>query len=183
MQRIIMIQGYGVFNVNDERPEVNIDSVKAILDTVRKEYDYEQDRSKSIDSRASTFLTISATAFALVCNIIKLPTNYILIHSMILICVYTLTLLSLLITVLLFARTLMSKPYKRYKIGDLNSYNVMSSSSNELAPVIISTLCKLIDENSKVNDQKIKYYNLAIVLLIISMFLIGVTTILVKGGY
>lgn len=159
-----------------------MDSVNAILDTVRKEYDYEQERSKSIDSRASTFLTISATAFALVCNIIKLPIDYTSGYSVIMIEVYILTLISLLFTVFLFARILMTKPYKRYRKKDINSYTTMSRPPNELIPEIVSTLSKLIDENSEVNDGKIKNYNLAIKLLFISMLLIGVTTILVKGG-
>ena len=53
---------------------VDMDSTNTILTIALKEYEYESNRAGTLDTRASTFLTISIATFALIANIAK-PSN------------------------------------------------------------------------------------------------------------
>ena len=56
----------------------------------------------------------------------------------------------------------------------------MKESSSDLIPIIISTLTTLVDENTKVNDDKAIKYNHGIQSMLISIIFI-VIVIILKG--
>ncbi|WP_418790350.1 hypothetical protein [Phosphitispora sp. TUW77] len=157
---------------------VDFETAQAILDIAKKEYEYEADRSKSIDARASTCLSVSAVVFALVANAIKIPKQIDIKPTMILFDLYTGILISLGVTIYFFAKTLVTRQFKRYDVADIAKYSLMRRPAADVIPEIVSTLSLLIKENTSSTDDKVSSYNTGIKALKISILLIGFTMLL-----
>lgn len=167
--------------IDGNNHQIDMESANAILTIALKEYEYEADRARTLDTRSGTFLSISIATFALIANIFKLPHSISSILSIIFEISYFCLLLFLGISAFLFSSTLMTRKYTRYKLDDINKYSTMQQPCEILIPIIISTLTRLVDENTKVNNDKAIKYNHGIRFMLISVVFI-ILVIILKGG-
>lgn len=165
----------------NSQQQVNMETVKSVLEIAKKEYEYEAERVKSIDTRTSTFLTVSVAIFALVANAVRLPKGLSISLYLVLFDLYTLIFLVQGFAIYLFAKTLKTKDFQRYDLTGIVKYSLMSRAAEEVLPEIASTISHLINVNNPVTAEKIRTYNLGIRCLEITVLLIGVTMLIITA--
>lgn len=161
--------------MSEEQNQINLETGRIVFEIAKNEYDYEADRSKSVDSRASTFLSVSAAVFALVADAIKIPNNLSLALTITVYILIALMFLSLWLAIYFFARSLITRDFQRYDVANIANKNSMSKPPEKFLLSVSANLGYYVDYNVKVVEEKIDLYNKGVKSIQVSLIIIGVT--------
>lgn len=166
-----------ISNTNDSKKNIdsNYMSCELLLEHLAKEYDKEDSRSMKIDSRIPIFITIATffagLIFSSTGNLIKETYKLgVQIYS-IYIVIYSLCILSLISSIGSFIWILCTKKYMRINTDLLLQQKAIKENVKKTAFELMKAYNQALKNNININDKKMKYYNLGIILLIISSIL------------
>jgi hypothetical protein len=144
-------------------------SGEILFSAIQREYDKEDERSKTLDSRVGILITLSAALLAFVSTYIKIPdfkkikveTVYdALPYAIFVVLLYT-TMLILVFSLIYSVRIITIRSYKRVKLEDFEKPINLQAKPDVIASALITIYRKNIEHNQAINDDKVKMYRRA----------------------
>ncbi|EOU1698117.1 hypothetical protein LTX13_002358 [Clostridium perfringens] len=150
-------------------------SSKLLLETVKTEYERENERIKTIENRIPILMTVAIFLCGYLFTNSGIDFKNIMEKNdariYILISLLTLTSLFLVIAILIFIYLLFAKQYKRIELKNFSKLSVQAENEGLIAYDILKAYLEAYEYNQKVNNKKIIFNNVGIVLLIFSFFI------------
>lgn len=159
-----------------KKEEIVFPSVQILLSVIQKEYEYERERLRDLQSRTGIFLTLASGLFALIPNYAKLDklksasikslleaVPYI-IYILILISTFSL----LVISIFYFVFVLRSDKYKKLDYADFSKENA-TKDIESVSVVLMETIKDVVQFNKGINDEKIKKYEKGILMTLLAV--------------
>lgn len=168
----------------DEKDDNN--AYEILLSTVEKEYDKEIDRVKTLDTRTNIFVTLGGVLLVYLpgnikslCNLNQPFTTIIgaipeLLKLLLLLSIF----ISLILSFIFFSLVISLKEYKRISDEIFDECN-FKYSKRYCAETLILMYKKVLEENSKVNELKSKYYKRGFYLMMVALALNVIAYIIV----
>ncbi|PFE33927.1 hypothetical protein CN270_11440 [Priestia megaterium] len=141
-------------------------SAELLLSAVQREYDKEDERAKTLESRVGILITLSAALLAFVSTYIKMPNFkklkisnvYEALPHTFFISLLFLTMLILVFSLIYSVRIINIRSYKRIKIDDFEKINNLEDNPDIIASALITRYRKNIEHNQAINESKIVMY-------------------------
>lgn len=154
---------------NDNSKELPVDSpsAKILLSVLLKEYGYELDRGKQLETRTGVFLAFSGAILVFIAsnvkssNIVPKTLFQILPLYVFVLIFLVITLICLLGSIICFIKVITTKTNLRLGLDSFSIENVKKTTSyseEESALVLITKYKKLIEHSTSVNDERVKWY-------------------------
>lgn len=156
-------------------------SSNLMLNIVQKEYEYEVERNKGIQSKSGIFISLIGVMITLFSNLMSLKEIFNRANQTIgqtalvlfyLLLVFT-VLLGLILALILFAITLNTQKYKRLNTTGFNDENVKYK-DEIVALEIMKDYRIVLEHNIKVNDNKAKVFKRAYIILTVCIIIIPI---------
>lgn len=154
---------------------------------ILNEYNNERDRKQSIETRSGIILTLIAAFFAFVLEKVKLLSFFSLFNQPLTFKILVIIISGLFFYIAFFIAILFSlfsiktKTYAFYDVSKITSATLMSSKIPTLGQIILDFV-EAIKNNRKVNDKKAKYFNLAVISLVVCIACLCIYVNLIEGG-
>lgn len=162
----------------------NFPSGKILLSVLQKEYEYENDRFRSLESRTGIFMTFVGAILVFFASTIKIPSLNVKVGSVlqavpyVLIIIFSiLTILSLFISLGYFIKVVSIQTYKRLSLDGFKELNA-TYDEEPVATSLMVEYKKIIEYNNEANNKKVKYYKIGVYFILISLVLTAVSYIL-----
>lgn len=147
-------------------------SSSLLLEHMAKEYDKEDERSTKIESRIPIFITIATFFGAYIFNedskkfkeLFNLGQGLYTIYTI----VYFICIASLIISIVIFGVILSTKKYRRIESSIFLIKEINKEEINKTAFELMRGYQEALENNIKINDNKVKLYNNAIRVLSVS---------------
>ncbi len=166
-----------------------LSTVKLLLSVVQKEYDYEFERGKNLETRTGIFLTFASAALVFFIssinfsklNSIKVQNIFQALPFTLLIIFLFLVLLSFIVSVICFIRVISLKTYRRI---DLECFSDENLAKNVLCheEIISTALIKIyktcIENYIKVNDNRVIWFKYGIIFVLSALICSSITYLL-----
>lgn len=174
---------------HDQQPSPDVSTARLLFSVIQKEYDYEIDRGKNLETRTGIFLTFTGAALVFLISNVKLSSflavqikNVLqaLPYAFLLI-LLVLILISFIGSVIFFIKVLSIKTYKRIA---LDCFEGEKLGKNILVPEAIATIALIpiyktcIDSYSEVNDKRVKWFKYGIRLILLALIFTSITFLL-----
>ena len=154
---------------------------------ILNEYNNERDRKQSIETRSGIILTLIVAFFAFVFEKVKLLSFFSLFNQPLTFKILVIIISGLFFYIAFFIAILFSlfsiktKTYAFYDVSKITSATLMSSKIPTLGQIILDFV-EAIKNNRKVNDKKAKYFNLAVISLVVCIACLCIYVNLIEGG-
>lgn len=160
-------------------------SAKLLMSMAQKEYDIENDRRKTLDTRIGIFISLTSALLFFIMNNITQVTVYSehfkLINQVVLYVFFIISLIclifSLLISLYFYIKVISTTKYKRLDIEEF--LDETKNLENTFAQVITIVYKDIIKYNRRENDIKFEYFKKGLVALKISLSALVVTYLLI----
>lgn len=151
-------------------------SAQLMLGVIQSEYNYETDRSKSLESRTGVFIAFNGALMAFMPTIVRIPSiKTIKVNNVIdaipytlFILVIILTFASLMASIVYFIRVIFVKEYKRLSISGFNETNALYT-NDKVAMSIIKEYGQVISFNKTVNNGKVELFKKGIYCILVAL--------------
>ncbi|MBM7835003.1 hypothetical protein [Clostridium sardiniense] len=158
-------------NMNNEKYK----SSKVLLETIKSEYDRENDRMKTVENRIPILMTVAIFLCGFLFTNSGIDFKSMLENAQnkiyIFIGLQTLSSLFLVLSIIIFIYLLLSKEYRRIELKNFSKIDVQAKDEGLIAFDILRAYLQAYEHNQKVNNKKIMLNNIGIILLIISFFI------------
>ncbi|NNU77570.1 hypothetical protein [Clostridium estertheticum] len=161
--------------------EFNYLSSELLLNVVQKEFEFESERNKGLQNRSGIFISfigVIMTVFPSYINIKRIvdthnvtigQTGILLLYLVLIILLFT----GLIISLILFSKTLNTKQYRRLKTNGFNKNNAIFV-NNQVAVELMNDYKIALEHNIQVNDKKANIFGIAYKILTICIVLIPI---------
>lgn len=157
--------------------ELNVDTCNIILETLRKEFEADEDRNKHIEDKAKTFITLIG---------ILLTTSGFLIKAIVdnnwynwLIFFVLMAIVILIISLWKLINIFQASDFERINIDPLVKLKEMSVAPEIVSSRLVATYEKALLENRKTVDAKINYFDSGITFIKVSIGIFLVVFVIV----
>ena len=141
-------------------------SAELLFSAIQREYDKEDERAKTLDSRVGILITLSAALLAFVSTYIKIPnfkklkidTLYEALPHTFFILLLFVTMLILVFSLIYSVRIINIRSYKRIKLDDFEKPINLKGNPDIIASALITRYRRNIEHNQAINDSKIVMY-------------------------
>jgi hypothetical protein len=165
------VQSNGV--LNNEQPIKPYPAAELVLTTIQREYDLEESRARTLDSRVGIFIPLSSAILVFIASYIKIPnSSNIAVHTVLDALPYVLALLlgalsilCFLIATFYFVRVVSKHKYNRINLEGFNDDAMLALSKDFVAVGLIEIYKKNIEHNVSVNDRKMSFYQIGVYLI------------------
>ncbi|KJS20288.1 MAG: hypothetical protein VR72_15100 [Clostridiaceae bacterium BRH_c20a] len=159
-------------------------SGKILLSVLEKEYEYEADRFRSLETRTGIFMTFVGAILVFFASTIKIPNLNVQVDSVlqalpyVLIIIFSiLTILSLFISLTFFIKVVSIQTYKRLSLEGFTENNATYEEGLVSTSLMIEYK-SIIKHNNEANNKKIRFYKTGVYFILISLVLTAVSYIL-----
>lgn len=161
--------------------EVQNFSGELLLSVVQKEFEFESERNKGLQNRAGIFISFIGVIMTLfpsyinIKNIVDSPnktigqTGVLLFYLFLIIILF----LGLIISLILFTKTLSTKKYLRLKLNGF-SEDIACMNTDEVATELMKDYRIILKHNIKINDDKADIFQIAYTILTVCIVLIPI---------
>ncbi|MCP3032623.1 hypothetical protein LF817_14955 [Halobacillus sp. A1] len=154
-------------------------SSELILSAILREYDKEDERAKTLDTRVGIFISLSGALLLFISSYVKLS---LLIDTQVnsvygavpyaFYLIFTISSLILLVaSVIYFLRVVSIRNYERVGLEEFKQEENNKANQDVVAYSLIKIYCQNISFNSKVNDEKVKLYKKGIFSIALALIL------------
>lgn len=169
-----------------EESKVEYPSAKLMLGIAQKEYEYEVDRKKTLETRSGIYVAFIGVMFTFVTKNVDItmfttvPQNFFMVYALLFGLFYLIPLLLLTFAFYCFTHVIISKTYARLDMKNFNE-NRAQLSEDKAALKIMSYYKETVTVNTERNDKKSKYFNYGVkstgiaAALILLLFIITVS--------
>lgn len=172
-------------NNQDEQLAVEYLSGELLLSTIQKEYDYENIRKSTLETRSGVLLTLTAAVSTFAVTNIKIPSGILSFSSNTQLYSYLsiyfflgIIAIAVILALIFLLKVLLIDEYRRLDLAGFNEDNARFS-NNIVAMALTEEYRNIITHNHEKNNQKVKYYRngiySAIVAVISIIILYGVS--------
>ena len=154
---------------------------------ILNEYNIERDRKQSIETRSEIILSLIATFFAFVLEKIKMSEilrliNQPLTFTLLLIIISGIVFYIAFFTSILFSLlSIKIKTYAFYNVSKITTATLMAPRVPAMGQIILDFV-EAIQNNRNINDKKAKYFNWAVISLVICIASLCIYINLTQGG-
>lgn len=154
---------------------------------ILNEYNIERDRKQSIETRSGIILSLIATFFAFVLEKIKMSEilrliNQPLTFTLLLIIISGIVFYIAFFTSILFSLlSIKIKTYAFYNVSKITTATLMAPRVPAMGQIILDFV-EAIQNNRNINDKKAKYFNWAVISLVICIASLCIYINLTQGG-
>lgn len=165
---------------NDKLNKSVFNSGQIMLDMVLKEYEFESERNKGIQSRAGILLTFVGAVlvvFPIIINVPDLRKSYVnnafeaLPINLSIICVI-LSVVFLILAVIFLVRVISVNEYKRMDFSSFNKNNAKKN-SDEMATALMIMYKEIVSFNHSVNSKKVNLYKKSTYMILFALITIS----------
>ncbi|CAH1201381.1 hypothetical protein PAECIP111893_01594 [Paenibacillus plantiphilus] len=148
-----------------------------MLGIAQKEYEYEVDRKKTLETRAGIFLAFIGVLFTLISRSIdtsmfsSFQGNHFVLYATIYGLFLLIPILLLLVSLYCFVHVIITKKYTRLELKDFNDTRAKLT-EEESAVRNMKAYVKVVSTNTEKNDTKTKYFNTGVLCTAVAAVLI-----------
>lgn len=158
-------------------------SSKILLETIKSEYNRENERMKTVESRIPILMTVAIFLCGYLFTnsgidyekMLKASENKIYIF----IGLQTLSSLFLVLAIITFIYLLLAKEYRRIDLKNFSGLKVQGCNEGLISYDILKAYLEAYNNNQQVNNKKIMLNNVGIILLISSFFIFLIIKLLI----
>lgn len=168
-------------NQEEKAIDCKYPSAELMLAAIQREYEYESNRVRSLESRTGIFLAFAGALLVFFSSSLK-PINLkeIEVDSLsqafpfiLMIGLIFLTLLILILSVIFFVRVISIQTYKRLSLNGFIKENTKSN-PDIIAMEIMIDYQKVVSHNSRVNNKKIELYKKGLYLILMAIIMTAI---------
>jgi len=162
--------------------ELSYDSGEIMLNIILKEYEFELERNKGIQSRTGMLLGFVGAILVLIPTIIKVPdlkrfnvTNALEAFPVNALVLSTLlSFVFLILSIIYFVRVISVEEYKRI---DFNSFTKKHAKEEyeKMATALMIKYKDIVSYNHKINTEKVKLYKKGTYMILIALFILSIS--------
>ncbi len=159
-------------------------SGEILLSVLQKEYEYEADRFRSLESRTGIFMAFVGAVLVFFANTIriqhfnmKVETVLQALPYVLLILFSILTLLSLFISLLYFIKVISIQTYKRLSLDGFTESNA-TYDAEIVSTALMTEYKKIVEHNNEANNKKVKCYKIGVYYILVSLVFMAISYIL-----
>lgn len=159
-------------------------SGEKLLSVLQKEYEYEADRFRSLESRTGIFMAFVGAILVFFASTIRIQYFNMEVETVLqalpyvlLILFSILTLLSLFISLAYFIKVISIQTYKRLSLDGFTESNTAYDVGIVSTSLMIEYK-KIIEHNNEANNRKVKYYKTGVYYILVSLVFIAISYIL-----
>ncbi|MGG3470778.1 hypothetical protein ABES02_25275 [Neobacillus pocheonensis] len=184
-------QQTGQQNQSGQQQQQSFPSAELLFGAIQREYDKEDERASTLDTRVGILTTVTAALLAFIPTYISIPDlKKVKVDNVLNALPYTFYFLFIIITILCLVCSLVYclriigiKTYNRVDLSGFTNPGNIAAPTDVVAKALTITYRQNIEHNGKVNDQKVKLYTRGVYCIaaaIISAVIIYIFNIFIK---
>jgi hypothetical protein len=152
-------------------------AAKLMLSIAQKEYEYEVDRKKTLETRAGIFVAFTGVVLTFLSNNLKtsffksIGEDQFILYATIFAVFFVIPIILLLVALYSFVHVIITKPYTRIELKDFNDSHAKLK-EDVTAVRYAKAYVKIVSLNSEKNNKKTKYFNTGVICTSISSVLL-----------